>query len=91
MRNESRPTRLPTRKVQALLAYLVLHPEAHTREKLAARLWGDSPDEQARGSLRKALTLLRSHLGDDMAPADRETIQINSECPLWVDALEFSE
>lgn len=59
---DEQPVRLPTRKVQALLAYLVLHSAAHTREKLAALLWGDSPDEQARGSLRKALTLLRAHL-----------------------------
>lgn len=59
---DAQPIRLPTRKVQALLAYLVLHPEAHMREKLAALLWGDSPDEQARGSLCKALTLLRTHL-----------------------------
>ena len=87
---DARPIRLPTREVEALLAYLVLHPEAHTREKLAALLWGDSPDEQARGSLRKALTLLRTHLGDAIVLADRETIQINPDCLLWMDALEFS-
>lgn len=42
------PIQLPTRKVEALLAYLVLHPEVHAREKLAALLWGDYPDAQAR-------------------------------------------
>ena len=81
--------RLPTRKVEALLAFLALHPTAHLREKLAALLWGDSPDELARGSLRKALTLLRTHLGEDLLLADREVVQLNPAFPLWVDALSL--
>lgn len=42
-----RPVRLPRHKVKALLAYLVLHLDTsgHTREKLAALFWGDTPDE----------------------------------------------
>ena len=80
---------LPTRKVESLLAYLAFYPAAHSRAKLAALLWGDSPDEQARGSLRKALTLLRDHLGDDLLLADRETVQLNPAFPLWVDACAF--
>ena len=79
---DAQPIRLPTRKVQALLAYLVLHPAAHTREKLAARLWADSSDELARSSLRKALTLLRTQLGEEIVRADWETIRINPDCPL---------
>ena len=38
--------RLPMRKVESLLAYLVLNPEKHAREKLAALLWGDVPDDR---------------------------------------------
>jgi DNA-binding SARP family transcriptional activator len=34
------PLNLPARKAQSLLAYLVLHPEEHTREKLAAFFLG---------------------------------------------------
>ena len=81
--------RLPTRKAESLLAFLALHPTAHSREKLAALLWGDSPEELARGSLRKALTLLRTHLGADLVLADRETVQLNPVFPLWVDALSL--
>jgi predicted ATPase/DNA-binding SARP family transcriptional activator len=51
---------LPTRKSQALLAYLALSlGHAHPREKLANLLWGDMPDAQARGNLRHALSRIR--------------------------------
>jgi len=88
---ETRPLRLPTRKDESLLAYLALFPEPHPREKLAALFWGDSTDEQARHSLRSALTTLRSKLGDDLFLADRETVQLNPDYPLWVDAREFEQ
>ncbi len=82
---------LPTRKVDALLAYLVLHPEEHAREKLSALFWGDSADDQARTSLRTALAALRKHLGDDLLLADREAVRINPAYSLWVDALKFAQ
>src|SRR3989449_10804065 len=54
---------LPTRKAQALLAYLALPPgQAHPRDKLATLLWGDMPDAQARGNLRHALSRIRKAL-----------------------------
>ena len=54
---------VPTNKAQALLAYLALPPgRAHPRDKLAALLWGDRGDEQARHSLRQTLVDLRKAL-----------------------------
>lgn len=55
---------LPTRKAQALLAYLALragHP--HSREKLATLLWGDVGELQARQSFRQALSSVRKAVG----------------------------
>ncbi|MBI4790841.1 MAG: hypothetical protein HY782_27745, partial [Chloroflexi bacterium] len=86
---DTQTIRLPTRKVESLLAFLVLHPEPHPREKLAALLWNDSSDELARRSLRTGLTTLRKALGEDLLLADRDTVQLNSSFPLWVDALEI--
>jgi DNA-binding SARP family transcriptional activator len=60
--------------------------EVGAHAKLAALLWGDSPDEQARGSLRKVLTHLRTQLGADSLRADRDIVQFNSSQPVWVDA-----
>jgi DNA-binding SARP family transcriptional activator len=54
------PLMLPTKKIQALLAYLALPPgRAHARDKLAAMLWGDLSQGRARNSLRQALFSLR--------------------------------
>ncbi len=83
--------RLPTRKIEGLLAYLILHPGAHTREKLASLFWGDSSDAAARGSLRKALTLLRKHITSKIVRADRENVQLNPSFPLWVDVNAFEK
>lgn len=87
--NENGPVKLTTRKAQLLLAYLALNPQEHTREKLAALLWGDSPDAQARDSLRTALKQLRQQLGPSPLLADRETVQLNPAFPLWIDVREF--
>jgi DNA-binding SARP family transcriptional activator/class 3 adenylate cyclase len=57
------PVPLSTKKAGALLAYLALHPgQAQARPKLAALLWGDRSEAQARDSLRQALSLLRKAL-----------------------------
>ncbi len=72
---------LPTKKAQALVAYLALRPgQAHPREKLAALLWGDTGEEQARNSLRQTLFALRKVLPSPKPPILRiegETLALN--------------
>lgn len=54
---------LPTKKSQALFAYLALRPsQGHPRDTLAALLWGERAQRQARHSLRQALLDIRSAL-----------------------------
>ncbi len=86
---DGRSLLLANRKVESLLAYLVLYPQLHAREKLAALCWGDFPDAQARASLRNALPILRKFLGSEVIVSDRESVQLNPAFPLWVDAREF--
>lgn len=50
-------------KELALLAFLVLEPGSHGREELAALLWGESSDTDARASLRQVLKHLREAVG----------------------------
>lgn len=85
------PIHFPTRKIEALLAYLALHPEAQAREKLATLFWGDVSDQLARVSLRYALGQLRKTLGSDLLSGDREVVRLKTDFPIWVDAREFRQ
>jgi TolB-like protein/DNA-binding SARP family transcriptional activator/tetratricopeptide (TPR) repeat protein len=68
---------LRTRKCALLLAYLAVAPgRAHPRDQLAGLLWGDRQDEQARGSLRNALSDLRKALGDEAFAVDRDAVSL---------------
>ncbi len=91
LEHEGERVRLPTRKIESLLAYLALHPEPHAREKLAALFWGDFSDKAARASLRHALALLRKPLGSELFLTDHATVQIDPTVFLWVDAREFEQ
>jgi DNA-binding SARP family transcriptional activator/tetratricopeptide (TPR) repeat protein len=67
---------LPTRKSQALLAYLALPlGRAHPRDTLAALLWGGTRETSARASLRQALFAIRRAL----APVEGDVLRQNSD------------
>ena len=61
-----------SRRAQALMAMLVLAPSAAiARDRLAATLWPDRSETQAKASLRQELSTLRRCLGD-AADVERE-------------------
>ena len=76
------PLALPTRKAQALLAYLAVPSgSAHPRDKLASLLWGNTIETTARTSLRQTLYALRKSLREaDPQPlvVDSETVALDS-------------
>ncbi|HTX03951.1 MAG TPA: BTAD domain-containing putative transcriptional regulator, partial [Candidatus Acidoferrales bacterium] len=77
----------------SLLAYLIRHRErAHTRASVAATLWPDEIEEDARANLRRHLHLLATALPKLDAPllvdANR-MLQWNSDAPVRVDFIEF--
>lgn len=73
-------------KALGLLAYLTLEPGAHSREALADLLWGESPEAEARASLRQSLRQLRVALGD-LIRCDRHHVVLGGS--LRCDALDF--
>jgi len=85
---------LPTKKAWALFAYLALHSSRELkRERLAALLWGDRFDEQARRSLRQELYEIRNALGESLADrltATRDTVVFDGD-GLEVDVLRFED
>lgn len=84
--------RLPTRKAQALLAYLALNSgRACSRETLTGLLWGDRGETQARQSLRQAVAGLRRAIGGRPCPlSGRDLLQLEPRA-VEVDALRFTD
>jgi DNA-binding SARP family transcriptional activator len=66
--------------------YLALEPGAHRRDAVAALLWGDYPEADARTSLRQALRRLREGLGEAIV-ATRTTIEL--AVPVECDVVAF--
>jgi DNA-binding SARP family transcriptional activator/TolB-like protein len=83
---------LRSKKARALLAYLAMKPDWRaSREELATLLWGDTPDAQARHSLRQCLLSLRQdlHLAPDLFDLGRDTVELRAPA-LGVDARELA-
>ncbi len=86
---DSAPVEIAARPAQSLLAYLLLNPVAHRRERLAGLLWPDSSEANARRNLRQALWQIRRALGDQadaMLLVDEMTLAFNTDSDYWLDA-----
>jgi TolB-like protein len=83
---------LAGQKDRALLAILALSPgTSHPRDKLASLLWSERGDEQARDSLKHALTRLRQVLQPASPPpivADRLSVRLDA-ADLAIDVARF--
>lgn len=84
------PMTVDTRKATALLAYLAITRQRHSRDKLAGLLWPEYDQSHARATLRRTLSALHKALGEDALDLDRETISLQSHTRLWLDVEAFS-
>ena len=76
---------LPSKKAQALLAYLAMPPgRRHARPHLAGLLWGDMDEERARHNLRQCVSALRKVLGDAVIASDGDALYLDP-CAVEVD------
>lgn len=74
------PVALPTRKTEALLAFLGSRAgRPQSRDALAGLLWGDRGEPQARHSLSQALSAIRAAFGESirLAARGRETVTLH--------------
>ncbi|HUY77090.1 MAG TPA: hypothetical protein VMV29_09990, partial [Ktedonobacterales bacterium] len=78
-----------TRKAIALLAYLALTGQRHSRDSLATLLWPDEDQPHARGALRRTLSTLHAVLPAEWLDASREAIGLSAASRLWLDAATF--
>jgi DNA-binding SARP family transcriptional activator/predicted ATPase len=79
-------TNFISNKVPALLAYLAVTRRAHSRDKLAALLWGEMSDADAKNNLRQALANLKKYFEDELT-ITRDAIEFTGDA--FVDSIEF--
>src|SRR5688572_1612115 len=75
-------------KAQALLAYLASSGRAQSRSTLSGLLWGESAEEQARASLRQAISNI-NELCEGALIATRQSVAFNRHQPYTLDSEDF--
>ncbi|MFL7811459.1 MAG: BTAD domain-containing putative transcriptional regulator, partial [Anaerolineae bacterium] len=82
---DGQPVQLGRHKAVALLAYLALTRQPHSRDALATLLWPGLDQSHARGQLRRTLSLLNRTLGEAWLAVDRETAAWAGDDAAWID------
>lgn len=71
-------------KAQALLFYLAVTGQTHSRAALATLLWSEMAEPQAQNNLRAVLPTLRRLVGQHLV-IERQTIAFDYASPYWLD------
>ncbi len=79
---------LRTRKMKALLIFLVMHRRPFPREQLAELLWDDRELTQGLANLRSILSVLRRSFKPYLL-VDRQTVAFNHDSDYWLDVNAF--
>jgi predicted ATPase/DNA-binding SARP family transcriptional activator len=77
------------RKAIALLAYLAVTGQPHSRESLAALLWPEADQGRAFAYLRTALWTLHKALGEDWLDAGGDAVGLRPGGGWWLDVARF--
>jgi predicted ATPase/DNA-binding SARP family transcriptional activator len=91
LEREERPIELNLRKALALLVYLVVSGQPHSRDALATLLWPESDGREGRTRLRRTLHRLSQALGDNVLDAGPDTIRLHPAADVWLDSTAFRQ
>lgn len=83
------PVDIQRRKAVAILVYLAVSEQAHSREALATFFWPDLDPQRSRAYLRRDLAEINTNLPGNWLIADRETVELNRRTDLWLDSGHF--
>ncbi len=83
------PVTIRRRKALALLAYLALTGQSHSRDVLATLFWPNSDEVHAHMNLRNCLAELRRGLGPTWLETDRTHVFLTPSQELWLDVGRF--
>jgi predicted ATPase/DNA-binding SARP family transcriptional activator len=81
--------RFPRRKVLALLAYLAVTGQSHSRDELTFLLYPKQDRSQAQSNFRSILSYLHKAIGEEWLVADRSRIALSAAEDIWIDVQEF--
>lgn len=83
---DGKAVKMQRRKAVALIAYLAVTGESHSREKLATLLWPEHNASSIRNNFRVALAEIRRKLGgEEWLAVDGEHVGLKQSAGLWVD------
>ncbi|MEZ4735092.1 MAG: BTAD domain-containing putative transcriptional regulator [Caldilineaceae bacterium] len=89
------PILIALRKAVALLVYLAVTRQPHSRDALATLFWPEKNQTGARANLRRTLydlsQLLGQSLNDQLLAVEAETVSLRPAAPLWVDIAFFRQ
>ena len=77
------------RKMLALLAYLALTRQPHSRESLATLFWPEFDSSSALANLRRDLSRLKEILGEGSLLIERERVQASPQADWSIDVIQF--
>jgi predicted ATPase/DNA-binding SARP family transcriptional activator/predicted negative regulator of RcsB-dependent stress response len=77
------------RKDLALLIYLVVTSQPHSRDALATLLWQDQSQTDARSNLRKSLSRLKILLGNESILLSSDQVSLNPNLSINLDIAQF--
>jgi DNA-binding SARP family transcriptional activator/pimeloyl-ACP methyl ester carboxylesterase len=89
LERDGRPQYIPRRKTKALLAYLAVTQQSHSREALVALFWPEYSQRQGYADLSRNLSTLRKTMGDDYFLSDRISVALNEQADWWIDVVDF--
>jgi predicted ATPase/DNA-binding SARP family transcriptional activator len=84
------PITVQRRKDLALLIYLLVTSQPHSRDVLATLLWQEEGQSVARSNLRKSLSRLKGLLGEDALLVSQEHIGLHPDLSLHLDVQDFN-
>ena len=83
------PIKIQRRKDLALLIYLLVTSQPHSRDTLAALLWQEDGQAVARANLRKSLSRLKTLLGENSLLISQDQIGLNPDLSIHLDVKDF--
>lgn len=90
IQHDGQPLKLPSRRTEALLIYLLRNPQPQAREILVDLFWDGLPQQKALGNLRVLLANLRKALAPYVT-ITRQSAAVNQESAYHLDLADLEE